>query len=297
MAKGESWKKEVGTWRDERNLEPNTSNADREDFYQKFAAKRAGLKEEIWDNSSELDLAGKYKESGLKTYEDIKAAPELKREIKRGDTLYKIIEEYFKGAGVTDEEALKKEVASALPFLMSQGEVGNYPHFNVDHLEAGGKFEIRDGLLFLWDANGKLYVNGIKVKPSSVLLPPIPAIPVVGEAGGLQVDGGNVEEGNATDVTEKVEASPEQEDSLLTVFIDGAIIPVTSTDLSDGTRQALENLTDNEKAKLEQQLSAAPVQTPLAEAPVLSENITLSSVEPVTEDQFSEILDVVLAKV
>lgn len=180
---------------------------------------------------------------------------------------------------------------------MSQGEVGNYPHFNVDHLEAGGKFEIRDGLLFLWDANGKLYVNGIKVKPSSVLLPPIPAIPVVGEAGGLQVDGGNVEEGNATDVTEKVEASPEQEDSLLTVFIDGAIIPVTSTDLSDGTRQALENLTDNEKAKLEQQLSAAPVQTPLAEAPVLSENITLSSVEPVTEDQFSEILDVVLAKV
>lgn len=179
MAEGNSWKKEVRTWRDERTPEKDhTTNVEREDFYRKFAEKRAGLQEEIW-GQNEAEVAAQFEAAGLNTLEALNGKDLEARRIRSGETLYKILEPYFKEVFGLSGDALKKEILSSFPYMMSQDETDG-KKFNIDHLEVGGSVAIRNGFLYLWTAGGRLYADGIRIKPgkTEIAKPEAPVAPV-----------------------------------------------------------------------------------------------------------------------
>src|SRR3989338_10917560 len=115
MAKDPGWKEKVGTPKDEKDRlkagEKMTPNADRLKYYKDFAIARTGLKKEVLDDlTKEGATADRFREAGLMTREDLNkkevalkiGAIVVDRPIVSGDTLYKIIEAYFKQLGVTD---------------------------------------------------------------------------------------------------------------------------------------------------------------------------------------------------
>ena len=157
---GKNWTKEVKTWRDETlpgKLNKFTPNKERLDFYSKFAQNRLKLGISIW--SEDEKVAAAFKGKNLRVLGDLKGANVAEKPIKSGDTLYALMEDYFRNVvGEKDAAKLRNEVVSTLPYMMSQG-------LNVDHLEKGGKIAITDGLLTLTDAKGVVYAKNVRIKP------------------------------------------------------------------------------------------------------------------------------------
>jgi hypothetical protein len=165
---GVNWKKEVQTPKDETDKlkagEKSTSNVERLKFYKDFAENRLKLGKEVWEEmAQEESTAERFKLAGLMTREDLVSKEKekgfsLDRDIKSGDNLYEVMEDYFKALGVTDSAQLKKEVTSTLPYMQNQT--------NIDKLYVGGHIRISEGKLYVEDAKGNKQMDGVKIKPS-----------------------------------------------------------------------------------------------------------------------------------
>lgn len=153
---GQSWGKEVKTFRDEN---------DRLDFYHKYAERRLQLK---FDLERESAMAQVLSGAGLTTLEQLRtleqghSSAKVNRGIAKGETMYAILKDYFKALGFNEAQA-KREVDSALPWMQKQlMEQGS----NIDKIYAGWTIAIGNGEMSFKKKDGTSVAEHVTIKPS-----------------------------------------------------------------------------------------------------------------------------------
>ncbi len=146
--KGKDWHKEVGTIKTNPDID-----AKREKFYEKRSDFKSG---EAFD-SIVGDLVGK----GYKTLADLKESKD--HEIKKGDTLFPILKEYF-AASFPDmaPDQVEKEAYLSLAFVMK-----NNQGRNVDSLMPKGHANIEKGYLTVTTEDGTKTIDNAALRPEA----------------------------------------------------------------------------------------------------------------------------------
>ncbi|MBU0981787.1 hypothetical protein KKC94_03785 [Patescibacteria group bacterium] len=157
---GKNWNREVGTWRGERQSQPNVKHEKRAEFYKDRV--KFKLQEEFQDVITNLTA------KGYKTLEEHEKK-DLAVKVQAGDTLYPILKEYYKNSFSLDDDKSEKEAYLSLAYIMHRtapnrkGPVGN-----VDELDIGWEVEIKNGYLTILNPDGTKTMDNVPMRPPEV---------------------------------------------------------------------------------------------------------------------------------
>ncbi|MBI4127332.1 LysM peptidoglycan-binding domain-containing protein [Candidatus Peregrinibacteria bacterium] len=147
---GKNWYKEVKSPKD------SVPYSERLDFY----LKRAAIKTDLQSLSSDFDatISGQILDGKFKSLDDLKSLAKFEKNLKSGDTIYKILLEYFSKICAPDQA--KKETYLSLAYLMKSNSGAN-----VDKLYAGGTAVIESGKITVANKAGATSLKDAFLRP------------------------------------------------------------------------------------------------------------------------------------
>lgn len=147
---GKNWYREVKSPKDSVDYDK------RMEFYVKRAEVKAGLKYLAKD--FEVTVNSQIERGLFKSLDDLKRVERKEYKIRKGDTLFKVVEGYFKD--IVDSSQAEKETYLTLAFLMKTNSASN-----VDKFYAGGSVVIENGRITVADSNGNTSYNNALMRP------------------------------------------------------------------------------------------------------------------------------------
>lgn len=151
---GRNWYKEVKSPKD------SVPYNERLDFYLKRAAIKTNLKKLAGD--FDATVSEEIKTGKFKSFEDLAKLAKFEKKVKSGDTIYKILLEYF--SKVCGAEQAIKETYLSLAYLMKTNAGAN-----VDKLFIGGKVVIEGGKLSVYNENGVASIKDGALRPMTTV--------------------------------------------------------------------------------------------------------------------------------
>ncbi len=161
---GKNWYKEVKKAKD------TVPYNERLDFYLKRAAIKADLKSLSGD--FENTISGQIKDGNFKSYDNLRNLEKFEKNINSGDTIYKILLEYF--SKICSPDQAIKETYLSLAYLMKTNSGSN-----VDKLFIGGKVIIQSGKISVFNGSGDTSYKDAYLRPEILQVsPPVEEVPV-----------------------------------------------------------------------------------------------------------------------